>query len=231
MESVRHRALLGPALPGARARGPVAAGPVRAPVRPAQQDRSHRHRSACSKPHRCGGIQPVPVKTVEQQTLQALHRVRTQWQAARTARINVMRGLLREQGLPVPVGARTVADPRRDRAPRRPGPRAARSAAPHRRALVVDEVRALEARVAAIDRQLARVARAHPVAPPAAAGAGRRRPHRHRDGRRGQSHSRLSSRPRLRQLARADPTRIVDRRPPLSRARSANAATATCGAC
>ena len=36
------------------------------------------------------------------------HRVRTQWQAARTARINVVRGLLREQGLPVPVGARTV---------------------------------------------------------------------------------------------------------------------------
>ena len=54
------------------------------------------------------GMQPVPVKTVEQQTLQALHRVRTQWQAARTARINVVRGLLREQGLPVPVGARTV---------------------------------------------------------------------------------------------------------------------------
>ena len=38
---------------------------------------------------RCGGMQPVPVKTVEQQTLQALHRVRTQWQAARTARINL----------------------------------------------------------------------------------------------------------------------------------------------
>lgn len=51
---------------------------------------------------RCGGIQAVPVKTVEQQTLQALHRVRTQWQAARTARINVVRGLLREQGVAVP---------------------------------------------------------------------------------------------------------------------------------
>jgi transposase len=57
---------------------------------------------------RCDGLQPVPIKTVEQQTLQALHRVRTQWQAARTARINVVRGLLREQGLPVPIGARTV---------------------------------------------------------------------------------------------------------------------------
>ena len=29
---------------------------------------------------RCAGIQPVPVKTPEQQALQALHRVRTQWQ-------------------------------------------------------------------------------------------------------------------------------------------------------
>jgi len=57
---------------------------------------------------RCAGVSPVPVKTVDQQALQALHRVRTQWQATRTGRINVMRGLLREQGCPVPVGARTV---------------------------------------------------------------------------------------------------------------------------
>jgi len=57
---------------------------------------------------RCAGIQAVPVKSVDQQALQALHRVRTQWQAARTARINVVRGLLREQGYPVAVGARTV---------------------------------------------------------------------------------------------------------------------------
>jgi transposase len=57
---------------------------------------------------RCAGVTPVPVKTVDQQALQALHRVRTQWQATRTGRINVMRGVLREHGCPVPVGARTV---------------------------------------------------------------------------------------------------------------------------
>src|SRR4030095_3785235 len=57
---------------------------------------------------RCGAIQPVPVKTVEQQALLALHRVRQHWQADRTARINMMRGLLREQGLPIGVGARTA---------------------------------------------------------------------------------------------------------------------------
>jgi len=111
---------------------------------------------------RCGGMQPVPVKTVGQQTLQALHRVRTQWQAARTARINVVRGLLREQGLPVPVGARTVlarvAGILED----------AEIALPdllrHTVALVVDEIRALETRIAAIDRQLAQMARTHPIA-------------------------------------------------------------------
>lgn len=48
------------------------------------------------------------MKSVEQQALQALHRARTQWQAARTARINVLRGLLREQGHPMPLGTRTV---------------------------------------------------------------------------------------------------------------------------
>ena len=34
--------------------------------------------------------------------------MRTQWQAARTARINAMRGLLREFGFPIGVGARTA---------------------------------------------------------------------------------------------------------------------------
>jgi transposase len=111
---------------------------------------------------RCDGLQPVPVKTVAQQTLQALHRVRTQWQAARTARINVVRGLLREQGLPVPVGARTVlmrvATILED----------AEIALPdllrQTVSLVVEEIRALETRIATIDRQLARVATEHPVA-------------------------------------------------------------------
>jgi transposase len=79
---------------------------VRPYVRRNKTDRTDTE--ALLEANRCGGIQPVPVKTVEQQTLQARHRVRTQWQAARTARINVVRGLLREQGLPVPVGARTV---------------------------------------------------------------------------------------------------------------------------
>ena len=59
--------------------------------------------------NRCGEIRPVPVKTSEQQALLALHRIRTQWQTARVARINTMRALLREHGYAIPVGARTGA--------------------------------------------------------------------------------------------------------------------------
>jgi transposase len=50
----------------------------------------------------------VPVKTPAQQQLAALHRVRSAWLATRTARINTLRGLLREQGFVIPVGARHV---------------------------------------------------------------------------------------------------------------------------
>jgi transposase len=59
---------------------------------------------------RSGQIPAVPVKTVLQQELQALHRVREQWKATRTARINALRGLLREHGVLLPPGAeRAVA--------------------------------------------------------------------------------------------------------------------------
>jgi len=64
-------------------------------------------------------IQAVRVKSPEQQSLQALHRVRSQWMATRTQRINALRGFCREAGVAVPAGACTglrlmsalVADP------------------------------------------------------------------------------------------------------------------------
>jgi transposase len=54
---------------------------------------------------RCGQIDPVPVKSPRQQGMQALHRVREQLKAQRTATINLVRGLLREFGVAVPAGA------------------------------------------------------------------------------------------------------------------------------
>ena len=53
-------------------------------------------------------IRPVPVKTVAQQVLTSLHRLRSGWMAERTARLNTLRGLLRELGVFIPVGARQV---------------------------------------------------------------------------------------------------------------------------
>ena len=58
--------------------------------------------------HRNQDIHPVPVKSVSQQALTALHRLRSTWLAARTARINTVRGLLREFGCTIPLGAHRV---------------------------------------------------------------------------------------------------------------------------
>lgn len=54
-------------------------------------------------------LKPIPVKPVYQQALQSLHRIRAQWQSARTARINEARALLAEFGVVLPRGTRTIA--------------------------------------------------------------------------------------------------------------------------
>lgn len=53
-------------------------------------------------------IHPVPVKSVPQQALTSLHRLRSTWLATRTARLNTLRGLLREFGCTIPLGAHHV---------------------------------------------------------------------------------------------------------------------------
>ena len=53
-------------------------------------------------------IHPVPVKTVAQQVLTSLHRLRSGWVAERTARLNALRGLLRELKVFIPMGAENV---------------------------------------------------------------------------------------------------------------------------
>lgn len=82
---------------------------------PVQYGRAYVHRNksdrtdvaAILEARRCAAIHPVPVKTAAHQVLQGVHRVRQQWQKTRTARINAVRGLLREQGITVAVGAAT----------------------------------------------------------------------------------------------------------------------------
>jgi transposase len=58
--------------------------------------------------YRNADIRPVPVKSVAQQVLCSLHRFRSGWLASRTAQINTLRGLLRELGFVIPLGAEKV---------------------------------------------------------------------------------------------------------------------------
>jgi transposase len=53
-------------------------------------------------------IRPVPVKSLAQQGLTAMHRLRGGWIGARTAQVNSVRGLLRELGWFIPFGIEKV---------------------------------------------------------------------------------------------------------------------------
>ena len=57
---------------------------------------------------RCADIQAVPVKSLEQQQVLALHRLRSQWMGTRQRYLNTLRGLLREFGIAIPLGARVA---------------------------------------------------------------------------------------------------------------------------
>ena len=111
---------------------------------------------------RSGEMPSVPVKSVEQQALVALHRVREQWMTTRTARINTLRGILREHGILLPAGAARRAAGGADD-PRRRGDRRCRCHLRTVLASVHEEVRAIEARLAALERELRALADADPV--------------------------------------------------------------------
>lgn len=110
---------------------------------------------------RSGEIPPVPVKRVDQQALVALHRVREQWMTTRTARINVLRGVLREHGILLPAGARAAVQtvPSLLDAPETPLPAYLR----HVLLSVHEEIRMIEARIALLERELRGLAAADPV--------------------------------------------------------------------
>jgi transposase len=101
-------------------------------------------------------IHAVPVKTIEQQSIAALHRMRSTWLATRTSRINTVRGLLREFGIVIPVGAQHVV----------PQVRELLASSPHEPDLMrtslsqaCDEIQALATQMRAVERQLIVLAR------------------------------------------------------------------------
>jgi transposase len=109
---------------------------------------------------RAADIKPVAVKSIEQQGLQALHRMRSGWMASRTRRINTLRGFCREFGLIVPEGAvRGLAQIARYLADEHSGlPGMLRASM----RLMVEEVRLLEARIGQLERELSAIARQSP---------------------------------------------------------------------
>ena len=110
---------------------------------------------------RCAGIHPVAVKSEDQQALLSLHRVRAQWLATRTARINTMRGLLHEFGIIAPRGAKRFMNELHQKLAATD-----RTLPPYVQGMVEalwSEVRDLEQHLADIENELTLVARENPT--------------------------------------------------------------------
>lgn len=110
---------------------------------------------------RCAGIKPVSIKTEDQQALLALHRVRSQWMASRTARINTIRGLLAEFGVGAPAGPTRLLNELHQLLAHK------RTELPARVRRIIstlwEEVRELEQRIETLETELEGVALEQPV--------------------------------------------------------------------
>lgn len=115
--------------------------------------------AALLEAHRNEQIHAVPVKSESQQAINSLHRLRSAWVADRTARINLVRGLLREFGFALPVGAGHVVV--RTRALIEEGrlPETLRSPLTE----ACEEIREFERRIGTIEQQLRALALQVPV--------------------------------------------------------------------
>ena len=104
----------------------------------------------------------MPVKSEQQQALLALHRLRTAWLASRTARINTVRGILREFGVNVARGARRVTTAVEALLGEAicPVPTALHPLLHH----TCDEIRELQGRMEEVEDELERVAAQLPIA-------------------------------------------------------------------
>ena len=105
-------------------------------------------------------IDPVPVKSREQQAIAALHRLRQGYLRTRTARINAVRGHLREFGVVIPVGARQVVARAEAALDTEDLPDVLRQALRE----VLDEIALLQAKAQKLRAELERLAKAMPEA-------------------------------------------------------------------
>lgn len=110
---------------------------------------------------RCAGIKSVAIKSEDQQALVALHRVRAQWMASRTARINTMRGLLAEFGVSTSSGSQRFLNDLHMLLARKQAQLPERV----RRTVVTlwEEVRELEQRIESLETELEGIALEEPL--------------------------------------------------------------------
>ena len=111
---------------------------------------------ALLRARRDADLKPVPVKSVDQQALQGLHRIRQQWVATHTQRINLARGLLAELGISLPAGAAGIVRRLHESIDRVPSVLVA-ALTP-----ILNEISALEQQIKHLDRQLSAIAKASP---------------------------------------------------------------------
>lgn len=136
---------------------------------PPQYVRAYRRRNktdradceAILEADRCAGIKPVAIKSQDQQALLALHRVRAQWMASRTARINTMRGLLAEFGVSAALGSQRFLNELHMLLARKETQLPERVR--HTLITLWEEVREIEQRIKALETELEGVAGAEPV--------------------------------------------------------------------
>jgi transposase len=102
----------------------------------------------------------VPIKRVEQQDLQALHRVRARLIKARTALVNEIRGLLHEYGIVLPQGITKFRALLTDKLQQEQAKLTALSAELFWQ--LYDEFQVLEKRLVSYNEQLAALGQAHP---------------------------------------------------------------------
>lgn len=102
-------------------------------------------------------LKPISIKSIHQQALQSLHKIRAQWRSAQTARINEARGLLAEFGIVLPRGTQCIEQRLHDVTDRLP------ELLQFTFVELVAEIGEYKARLKRLDRTLAQVVQTDPV--------------------------------------------------------------------
>ena len=102
-------------------------------------------------------LKPIPTKTLDQQAMQSVHRVRQQLIDTRRQRINLARSLFSEFGVPLPAGTKDIVTRLRLHEDKLPA-LLVQALDP-----VIDEIGDLKHRIDALDAQLKVFANDHPV--------------------------------------------------------------------